>query len=169
MHVNFINSGKTRIAQIDDARIIWPNFAGKGDRFNPAGNRDFTLVIPNDEISDAFVNDVNEWGVGWNVKIKDRGEDGFFRHLKVKVKFNARGPKIYLITNGRKNELDETTVGLLDEIHIQKVNLDIRAYDGDDSPQGPFRSAYLQAMEVYQELDRFAARYAEEEDEEEVF
>ena len=170
MHVEFLNSGRRRMLQIDDARLIWPNFAGRGDRFNPQGSRDFSVIIPNDEIADALINDVNQYGVGWNVKIKPPREEGDepFRFLKVKLSYRNRGPKIYLITNGRKNELDESSVHILDDIVIESVNLDIRAFDGDDSPQGAFRSAWLEAMEVHQKIDRFAARYAEEE-EDEVF
>ena len=170
MYVEFINRGRTRMAQIDDARIIWRNFAGRGDRFNPQGNREFSMVIPNDEIADAFLNDMNEFGAAWKVKIKAPKEEGDepFRFMKVKVSYKGRGPKIYLITNGRKNELDEEDVHILDDIDISRVNLDIRAYDGEDGPQGPFRSAYLQAMEVYQDLDRFAAKYVDN-DEEAVF
>lgn len=146
------------ILQIDDARIMFRNFRGEGDKFNREGDRNFVLIIPNEEIADALTKE------GWNVKIKDPREEGDspFMYLPVKVKFNERGPQVYLITGGRRNRLDEETVDMLDDIDILSVNLDIRPYDWEVNGKTG-RTAYLQAIEVFQEIDRFAARYAEEE------
>lgn len=54
----------------------------------------------------------------------------------------------------------------MDEIDIRSVNLDVRPYDWEVNGKTG-RTAYLQSMEVIQEIDRFAARYAEEESPEE--
>lgn len=153
-----------RIVQIDDARIIWKNFEGRGDKFNREGDRNFTLVIPTEEIKDALINDVNSDGAGWNVKVmtpRDPDETPLM-HLKVKVKFNGRGPKVRLVTNGRSVLLDEGSIGCLDYADIRRVDLDIRPYDDIISGK-PFRAAYLHAMRVVQEVDRFDERFAEEE------
>ena len=146
------------ILQIDDARIAFRNFRGEGDKFNREGDRNFVLIIPNEEIADALAKE------GWNVKIKDPREEGDtpFMYLPVKVKFNDRGPQVYLITGERHNRLDENSVAILDDIDILSVNLDIRPYDWEVNGKTG-RTAYLQAIEVFQEIDRFAARYAEEE------
>ena len=103
-------------------------------------------------------------GVGWNVKVKEPIEEGDspLMHLKVKIKFNGRGPQVYLRTGDRVNRLDEETVGMLDDIDIDHVNMDIRPYD-DEINGKPFRSAYLQSIEVVQNIDRFAARFVENE------
>jgi hypothetical protein len=152
--------GPNGILMIDDAVITHKNFSGRGDKYNREGDRNFSLVITSQEVADALLNDVNEHGVGWNVKIKPpRDEDAApFMFLPVKVKFNDRGPKVYLITGNRKNELDEDSVGILDDVDIESVDLDIRPYDGIMSGK-PFRSAYLQGIHVVQKIDRFAARY----------
>ena len=157
MNITFAPRG---ILQIDEAVITHRNFAGRGDKYNREGDRNFSLVIDDQELAEALINDVNEHGVGWNVKIKPpRDEDDTpFMFLPVKVKFNDRGPKIYLITGDRKNELTEDTVACLDDIDIESVDLDIRPYDGIMSGK-PFRSAYLQGIHVVQKIDRFAARY----------
>lgn len=147
--------------EINDARIIWKNFSGRGDRFNHEGDRNFSLVIPTQEDCDALRNDTNKYGDGWNVKIKPPREEGDtpFMHMPVKVKFNGRGPNVYL-DRGPKREplqLTEETIACLDEMDILSVDLDIRPYD-DKLPNGnTFRTAYLSAMKVYQRLDRFAA------------
>lgn len=156
------------ILQIDDARIIFRNFRGEGGRFNKEGDRNFAVVIPNQEMAESLLNDMNQYGAGWNVKIKaprEEGDDPFI-YLPVKVKFNNRGPVIYLESGSNRIKLTEDTVSMLDEIDILSVDMDIRPYD-DEINGKPFRSAYLQSMLVRQEIDRFAARFAEEEHPEE--
>ena len=154
MKINFAARG---VVQIDDARIIYRNFAGAPSKFNREGDRNFVLIIPTEEIADALTKE------GWNVKIRDPREEGDtpFMYLPVKVKFNDRGPQVYLVTGNRRNRLDEGTVAMLDDIDIINVNLDIRPYDWEVNGKTG-RTAYLQAIEVFQEIDRFAARYAEE-------
>lgn len=139
------------ILQIDDARIIYRNFAGRGDKYNREGDRNFAVVIPDEEMANELTN------LGWNVKIKPPREDGDapFMFLPVKVKFNDRGPNIYLKTGDRQNRLDEESVGLLDNIDIIGVDLDIRPYDWSvNGKEG--RTAYLQSIRVVQDIDRFA-------------
>lgn len=147
------------ILQIDDARIIYRNFAGRGDKYNREGDRNFAVVIPDEEMAKELTDR------GWNVKIKPPREDGDtpFMFLPVKVKFNDRGPNVYLKTGNNQNRLDEESIGLIDNIDIIGVDLDIRPFDWDvNGKQG--RTAYLQSMRVTQDIDRFAARddYPEE-------
>lgn len=160
MHLTFAPRG---ILQIDDARITYKNFSGVGDKFNREGDRNFALIIEDQEIADALINDKNKYGVGWNVKIKPPREEGDdpFMYMQVKVKFTDYGPNVYLKTGDRVNRLDEKTIGSLDKIRIQSVDLDIRSYD--DVVNGkPFRAAYLQSIHVTQDVvDRFAERYAD--------
>lgn len=139
------------ILQIDDARIIYRNFAGRGDKYNREGDRNFAVVIPDEEMANELTN------LGWNVKIKPPREDGDmpFMYLPVKVKFNDRGPDVYLKTGNVQNRLDEESVGLLDNIDIIGVDLDIRPFDWDvNGKQG--RTAYLKSIRVIQDVDRFA-------------
>lgn len=152
------------VLQIDDARIIFRNFRGEGGKFNKEGDRNFALIIPNEEMAEALQNDVNKFGAGWNVKIKPPIEEGDepFIYLPVKVKFNDRGPIVYLQSGRNRVKLDEDSISMLDEIDILSVDLDIRPYD-DEINGKPFRAAYLQSMCVTQEIDRFASRFAQEE------
>ena len=160
MNLTFAPRG---ILQIDDARIIYRNFAGAASKFNREGDRNFSIVIPDQEMADALVNE------GWNVKIKAPREDGDvpFMTLPVKVKFNDRGPNVYLQTGNRMNRLDEDSIACLDQIDIVSVDLDVRPFDWvlyegtKDEKRG--RSAYLQSIKVVQDVDRFASRFAEEE------
>ena len=158
-----LNFGPRGMLQIDDARIVFRNFEGREDKYNRKGNRNFALVIPNQEIADALMDAKNEYGVGWKVKIRDPREEGDapFMYLPVNVKFNGRGPKVVLISGNKQTPLDEDSVSILDDIDIACVDLDIRPYDGE-STYGPFRSAYLQAMYVTQEIDRLGRKYSQE-------
>ena len=141
------------ILQIDDARIVYRNFSGTGSKFNREGDRNFAVVIPDQDTADELVNR------GWNVKIKPpRDEDDApFMFLPVKIKFNERGPKVYLQSGEKTVELDEEGIDCLDDVDILEVDLDIRPYDWEvNGKQG--RTAYLQSIHVVQEIDRFAAR-----------
>lgn len=154
MEITFAPRG---ILQIDDARIIYRNFRGEGSKFNREGDRNFAVVIPNQEIADKLIED------GWNVKIKPpRDEDDIpFMYLPVKVKFNERGPHVYLATGNARNKLDEDSVSIIDDIDISNVDLDIRPYDWEvNGKEG--RTAYLQSMLVVQDLDRFAVESYDE-------
>lgn len=143
--------------EINDARIIWPNFEGRGDRFNKQGDRNFTLVIPDQEIAEALMNNKSKYGDGWNVKIKKRDDDDApFMNMKVKVSFNGRGPNIYLVSGNKQVALNEDTVKCLDYIDIISCDMDIRPFDGEMPNGQTFRAAYLSAMRVYQRVDRFA-------------
>lgn len=155
MKITFAPRG---ILQIDEARIIFRNFSGRGSKYNREGDRNFAVVIPDQEIADALTNE------GWNVRIKPPREEGDspFMYLPVKVKFNDRGPHIYLKTGGTVNKLDEETINILDDVDILNVDLDIRPYDWEVNDKNG-RTAYLQSISVTQEVDRFYERYAEEE------
>lgn len=158
MNITFAPRG---ILQIDDARIIFKNFEGRGDKFNREGDRNFSLVIENPDTADALIKE------GWNVKIKDgRDEDEPpFMRLPVKVKFTDYGPNVYLVSGGRRVGLDEESIACLDNIDIESVDMDLRPYDWEVNGRTG-RTAYLQSMQVIQRIDRFAARYANMEEDE---
>lgn len=143
------------VIQIDDARITFRNFEGRPSKFNREGDRNFAVVIEDPEIADALIKE------GWNVKIKPaRDEDDApFMYLSVKVKFNDRGPNVYLTTGDRQNKLDEDTIRMLDNVDIIAVDMDIRPYDWEMMDGKTGRSAYLQSMRVYQQVDRFNTDY----------
>lgn len=163
MHLNF---GPRGIIQIDGARIIWPNFSGAPGKYNREGERSFNLVIDSEEIKNALLDDVNKYGVSWNVKVKDASDeyDEPLMYLPVKLRFSDRGPNIYLQSdqpNARRVRLDEESVSILDDVDIISVDMDIRPYD-DEINGKPFRSAWLSSMLVTHRVDRFATHYEEE-------
>lgn len=155
MNITFAPRG---IVQIDDCRICFRNFSGRPDKYNREGDRNFALVIDDQEVADALIEQ------GWNVKIRPPREEGDdpFMYLAVKIKFNDRGPNVYLKTGRATNRLDEESVDCLDNVDILGVDLDIRPYDWDVNGKTG-RTAYLQSICVTQDTDRFASRFDDDE------
>lgn len=145
------------IVQMDGARITHRNFSGVGTKFNREGDRNFSVVIEDPNIADALVER------GWNVKVKPPREEGMdpFIFLPVKIKFNDRGPNVYLVTGKNMNKLTEETISCLDDVDILSVDLDIRPFDWDVNGKTG-RTAYLESIHVVQRVDRFAERYNED-------
>ena len=150
-----INFGPRGILQINDAIIVFRNFSGAPSKFNREGDRNFAIVIENEETANVLMD------AGWNIKIKPPREDGDepFMFLPVKIKFNDRGPAIYL-KSGEADpvRLDEDTIDCLDNIDIAAVDIDLRPYNWEVNGKTGC-TAYLQSIYVVQEVDRFAARY----------
>ena len=150
-------NNKGNVLEIEGARIVYRNFSGVAGKYNREGDRNFAVIIDDENIAQDLLKE------GWNVKIKpprDEEEDPFI-YLPVKIKFNDRGPGVYINTfDGGLERLNEDTIGSLDNIDIVSVSLDIRAYDWEVNGKTG-RTAYLQGMEVTQNIDRFAAKYAE--------
>lgn len=153
------------VIQVEEARLIFNNFAGRGSMYNREGDRNFCLRIPTQEMADELINE------GFNVKIKDPREEGEepFIYLKVNVKIHPHGheferlnPQAYLVTNGRKVELDGDSIGMIDDIDILKVDLQFTGSDWTVNGRSG-RSAYLKKIYVTQNIDDLDARYAEEE------
>lgn len=139
------------ILQIDGARIVYRNFSGVGSKFNREGDRNFSIVIPDQEMANALIEE------GWNVKIRAPREENEepFIHLPVKIKFNDRGPNVYLQSGNSRVKLDEESISCLDNVDIINVDLDIRPYDWEVNGKTG-RTAYLHSMCVTQEVDRFS-------------
>ena len=162
MNLTITNRG---IVQIDGARIIFRNFSGRGTQYNREGDRNFCVVIDDEDIANRLIEE------GFNVKIRQPREEGEepFMYMKVNVKYHPKGseyerlnPVACLITGRNRNMLDEESICCLDSIDIENVDLDLSGSNWNVQGRSG-RSAYLSKIYVTQELDRFATRYAEDE------
>lgn len=128
---------------IENARIIYRNFAGSAKKYNAEGLRNFHVILDPD-LAKRLEKD------GWNIKWPKPREDEEERNpsLKVKVRFDNYPPYIVLISKRGQTVLDEETIGLLDTAEIESVDLRITgSYNELDTGWKGF-TAYLSKLFV---------------------
>lgn len=138
---------------IENARIGFRNFSGKGGKYNVEGNRNFAVFLETDFAKKLEAD-------GWNVKwLEPREKDEAPQPiLQVKVAFNNYPPKITLIGNGKPTLVSEESVNILDWAEIENVDLIIRPYSWDVNGKKGVK-AYLKTMYITVATDRFAEKY----------
>lgn len=138
---------------VENARIIFRNFAGKESKFNAKGKRNFCLVLDNDVAE-------NLKDIGWNIKyLSPRDPDDVPQaYLQVAVAFDNFPPKIWLITGGKKTELNEETVSVLDYAEIENVDVIVRPYIWEVNGKSGVK-AYVKNMYVTIAENEFEKKY----------
>ena len=132
---------RTENLVIEGAKLIFKNFAGEESKFNRRGNRNFCVVL---EQEDAM----NLMDAGWNIKeLNTREDEEPLYYLQTSVSFDNIPPKVVLISGRTKTMLDDTTIDTLDYAEIANVDLIIRPYHWEVNGKTGIK-AYLKTMYV---------------------
>ena len=140
---------------IEDAQIIFRNFAGKEGQYNRAGSRNFAVLIPDEKTAKQMLKD------DWNVKYLEPREEGDepIPYISVEVSYKNRPPRVVMITSNAKTALSEDAVEVLDYADIMKVDLICNAYDWTVNGKSGVK-AYLKSMFVTIDEDYLERKYA---------
>lgn len=156
---------------MEDVRIVFRNFAGRPDNFNPiGGKRTFSVLLPDDVAQNL---EADGWHIKW-LKPREEG-DAPQASMKCVVKFGGRTPpRIVLVTSRGRNALTEDLVDMLDYADIKSVDLKVRPYDWEIGGKGG-RTAYVQSLfaiiyedaldEKYADLKEIESRFERDDDE----
>lgn len=146
---------------IENAQIIFRNFAGKEGMYNAEGDRNFCVLL-DDKLADSLIKD------GWNVKTLKAREEGDTpqAYIQASVKYRGRNgntvrpPTIVMITSKGRTSLSEEECELLDWVDIANVDLILRpfqwAVNGKTGVKAYLKSIYITIME-----DELQLKYAD--------
>ena len=145
---------ETRTFMVEDARIIFRNFAGRETQFNQKGVHTFAVVLPED-IASRMLDD------GWNVKYLEPREEGDSEtpFIRVEARYDRYPPRVVLLTENNRTQLDENSIEVLDWANIKTADLIARGsyWTGPGGKSGI--KAYLQSLFVTIEEDALEKKY----------
>ena len=139
--------------RIDNAKIAFRNFSGAEGKFNPAGNRNFAVFLP-DDIAVKMEND--GWNVRWLNSYPDEPPQAM---ISVKLNFGNYPPNIMLVSDGKMSQLNEETVKVLDFAELAQVDLILRSYNWSVSGKSGVK-AYLKTGCFVLVVDELAKKYS---------
>jgi len=152
-------SEENRTVTIEDAQIIYRNFAGKEGQYNRAGSRNFCVIL-DQETADQMATD------GWNVrttKVQEEGDVGQ-PYLSVEIGYKVRPPRVVLITSRGRTTLDESTLEILDWVEIRIADLIVNPYMWTVNGKTGVK-AYLKTLFITIEEDYLERKYGIDGDE----
>lgn len=153
--------GPTTPFYIDDAPVMFKWFSGKETPMNRKGDRNFGLVLTQQQADELVA-------AGYNVKAyrpKVDGEPDMSvepqLYLKCKINFNSnKPPRVVLVTCiddvCKRTPLNEDNIMLLDGADIEKVDCKFGPYDREESNT---RTAYVDQLFVKVNLDKYDVKY----------
>ena len=140
---------------IENARIIFRNFAGREGEYNREGDRSFGVILPEDT-AQAMAAD------GWNVKYLKPREDGDVPQpwVQVSVRFKNRPPRCVIVTSRGRTTLPEELVEILDYADMANVDLILNPYEWSVNGNSGVK-AYLKSIFITIAEDELERKYAD--------
>lgn len=140
---------------IEDAKLMYRNFAGVAKEFNSEGDRNFCVLLEPD-LAKSLADD------GWNVKYT-RGADDQpgDPYIQVKVNYSkGRPPRIVLITSVGRRDLGADEVMMVDAADIKTADLVISPYHWGPIQDKSGIKAYLKTAFITLDETPFDLKYA---------
>lgn len=110
---------------IENAEIMFLNFAGREGTYNEKGKRNFCVILDED-LAETLAKD------GWNVKRlnskDDDNEDLGAAYIQVTVRFDTRPPRINWVTSKGRSVLGEDECEVIDYADLKNVDLIINPH-----------------------------------------
>lgn len=140
--------------RIDNARITFRNFAGAEGKYNNAGNRNFSVFLPDDIAKEM---EADGWSIKWLDSYPDEPPQAI---VNVKLNFGNYPPNVVLVSDGKMTRLDEHNVNVLDFAELETVDLILRGYEWNVSGNSGIK-AYLKTGYFVLVVDELARKYSE--------
>jgi len=141
---------------MEGVRIIFRNFTGKEGQYNKAGDRNFAVVVDEDNANKMAAD-------GWNIKKIDPREgyeeDGVTFYLPVAIRFDVFPPRVVLVTSHGRTQLGEDQIEMLDWADITNVDMIVRPHNWEMPGGKTGVKAYVKTMYVTIEEDALEAKY----------
>lgn len=144
---------------IENARLIFRNFAGKEQQYNSAGDRNFCVLLE-PELAAQMRKD------GWNVKELKAREEGDEPQAYVQVTVNygkGRPPRCVLVSSRGRSDLGPDEVEIFDWADIKQADIILRPYHWDVNGNQGIK-AYLKTAFITINEDQLELKYAELQD-----
>lgn len=140
---------------VENARIIFRNFAGKEGQYNREGDRNFAVILE-PTVAEQMLAD------GWNVKYLRAREEGEqpTPYIQVSVSYKGRPPRIVIITSKGRTTLPEGMVEIVDWVDIETVDLIITPYNWSVRGENGVK-AYLKTMYIVIAEDDLDRKYSD--------
>lgn len=141
---------------IEDARLVFRNFAGAEGPYNREGDRNFCVLL-DPETAENMLRD------GWNIKFLKSREEGEIDqpYIQVTVGFGkGRPPKLVMITSKGRTDLGEDECEIFDWCDISVADLIIRPYNWSVGGRGGVK-AYLKSLFLTVREDELDLKYAD--------
>jgi hypothetical protein len=136
---------------LEDADVIWRNFAGREKPFNSEGDRNFCVNLDAD-----LAMELRE--KGWNIKqhkVVEEGEEPRY-YTQIVVKYGTRPPRAVVVNSKGRMQLSEEDISLLDWADIKQWDLVINPHkwemNGKTGVKGYLKMAFVTLNENFLEL-----------------